>query len=234
MQPNMLEIAAYGRLHVRRITLNQPAAARTTLLYASDLHLTRWHKRIVDQLLAVAREVKPNGILLGGDMVDHLNGLPLLTDCIRQLNQMCPVYAVPGNHDAYVGVDAVRAALLDAGGFWLPDTSIQLQHGTDTIRLDGICRHTSQSGYRILCAHDPAIFPEAVRAGYQLVLAGHLHGSQFVLARYHGRLYPGAWFFQWNGDEFRCGATTLLVSRGMNDTLPIRWNCPREVIVCHL
>ena len=33
---------------------------------------------------------------------------------------------------------------------------------------------------------------------------------------------------------FQDNGSTLLVSRGVRDTLPLRWNCPREVIVVQL
>jgi predicted MPP superfamily phosphohydrolase len=103
------------------------------------------------------------------------------------------------------------------------------------LRLDGCVDETaSHADPRILCAHDPAVFPHAVRAGYRLVLAGHLHGSQCVLAERDDMLYPGAWFFRWNGLRFSEGACRMWVSRGMADTLPMRWNCPREILLCQL
>jgi predicted MPP superfamily phosphohydrolase len=64
------------------------------------------------------------------------------------------------------------------------------------------------------------------------VFAGHLHGGQCVLAMHRERLYPAAWFYRWHGLRFAEGRAVLLVSRGAGDTLPIRFNCPREVILC--
>jgi hypothetical protein len=55
-----------------------------------------------------------------------------------------------------------------------------------------------------------------------------------VLAERNGMLYPGAWFFRWNGLQFLERSCMMLVSRGMADTLPLRWNCPREVLLCEL
>lgn len=54
----------------------------------------------------------------------------------------------------------------------------------------------------------------ARRAGFDLVLAGHLHGGQLV--------------------RFELGPTTLIVSRGAGDSLPLRWRCPREVVLCEI
>ncbi len=82
--------------------------------------------------------------------------------------------------------------------------------------------------------HAPAIFPQAAQAGYRLVLAGHLHGGQCVLATRHGRQYPAAWFHRWHGLRFHQDEATLLVSRGMADTFPFRFNCPREVLLCEI
>ena len=86
----------------------------------------------------------------------------------------------------------------------------------------------------MLCAHDPAVFPQAARAGYGLVLAGHLHGGQVVLFERGGLLYPAAWVYPWNGTRFEREGSTMLVSRGVCDTLPLRFNCPREVLRCEL
>jgi predicted MPP superfamily phosphohydrolase len=38
----------------------------------------------------------------------------------------------------------------------------------------------------------------------------------------------------WTGLRFELGGTTLLVSRGAADTLPARFRCPREVLLCEL
>lgn len=209
----MLEVAARGRLHLRRERLPR---AGGRLLYVSDLHLTAWHGHVVDQVLELATEARPDLVLLGGDLVDLSSGLPLLGRLIESLP--VPVRAVAGNHDRLVGLAAIEQVL---GAPWLERCRL------GELTVDGRLHHPPGD---VLCAHDPTIFPAAARAGYRLVLAGHLHGSQFVLAERRGLLYPGAWFYRWNGDRFRLGESTMLVSRGVNDTLPLRWNCPRDVI----
>ena len=85
---------------------------------------------------------------------------------------------------------------------------------------------------QVLCTHHPG--PPAARQGFDLILSGHLHGGQFVFYERGGKLYPGAFAYRWNGLRFQENGHTLLVSRGVRDTLPLRWNCPREVIVVDL
>lgn len=221
----MLKLGSRDALHIRHEQFEWNAGVR--LLYASDLHLNRWTTHIVDQLDAVCRETKPDMVLLGGDMTDLADGLLLLAEFIS--TRSCPVYAIPGNHDEMVGIDQTRRCVERSGGKWL-DTPVPI---TVRVSISGMVVPATHPD-SILVAHDPAIFPEAMKVGYRLVLAGHLHGGQCVLAQRNGRTYPGAFLSRWNGDRFDCGGATMLVSRGVNDTLPVRWNCPREVLLCSL
>ncbi len=223
------EFGASGPLQIRveRIALNLPDPIR--LLYASDLHLGhRWTMTVPAQMLAAASSTRPDRILLGGDLVDHVQALPALRRMIVELIGIAPVAAIPGNHDVRVGEDLVRRAVCDAGGTWLPDDPIEAP-----VRIDGSIRALTGRP-RILCAHDPADFPAAVSAGYDLVFAGHLHGGQCVFVNRNGRQYPAVWFHHWHGLRFNIGTSTMLVSRGAADTFPFRLNCPREVILCEV
>jgi hypothetical protein len=56
--------------------------------------------------------------------------------------------------------------------------------------------------------------------------------DNFVLFERHGRLYPGAFLYRWNRLRFEDkDGKTLLISRGVQDTLSQRWNCPRELLI---
>ena len=217
----MLILGSRDALQIRHEALQFGLGIR--LLYVSDLHLTRWTNRIVNELLEAVEAAEPNLVLLGGDLVDLKNGLPLLATLIQAVT--VPVFAVPGNHDLLVGEQTVRHFVEMAGGLWL-DT----ERNFGGLSISGRC----EAGASVLCAHDPSVFPQAVQCGFDLVLAGHLHGGQCILFERGGRWYPGALLDRWNGRCFQEGQTTMLVSRGVHDTLPVRWNCPREVLLCSL
>lgn len=224
------EFGAFGPLFIRHEAVHLGLGRRARLLYASDLHLGHWWSRDVPAQLSVAcREGSPDLVLLGGDLADHPGAVSQLGECVRDLASMAPVAALAGNHDARAGVDGVRAAVLNAGGHWLPDAPLDRPLG-----IDARIRASCCSGERVLCAHYPDVFPAAVQAGYRLVLAGHLHGGQCVLATVNERLYPAAWIHRWHGLRFTDGEARMIVSRGVADTLPLRWNCPREVILCEI
>ncbi len=227
-----IEIGRMRPLLVRRERVDGFDLPRPrTLLYASDLHLGRpWTTPVAEELADLAVRLRPDVTLLGGDLADNHGGLAPLAALVSRVPN---VYAIPGNHDHRLGKGAVRDLVETNGGTWLDDFSAHLPFDDGgAIDLDGAPRSTGDARRRVLVAHDPAAFSRAVAAGYGLVLAGHLHGGQCVLATRDGRLHPGCWFARWTGLRFREHGTTMFVSRGAADTLPLRFNCPREVILC--
>jgi predicted MPP superfamily phosphohydrolase len=234
----MLDIGEPRTLDIRTEVFSPfQGSSITSILYVSDLHLKLRSAPLLAELHRIVQIIQPRVVLLGGDIVDHWPGIGKIVDCIKPITEICPVWAIPGNHDHYAGRRSVRQQVEVAGGLWIEDQSMTLDvnFGNGKIRIDGkAMTQTDPATFSILCAHYPSIFPRAVEYGYDLVLAGHLHGSQIVLSRRGELMYPGAWFFRWNGDKFTEGKTTMLVSRGANDTFPIRWNCPREVLLCQI
>ncbi len=146
-----------------------------------------------------------------------------------------PVLAIGGNHDRQVGMDLVRDAVVTGCGQWIQDGCAQVTHGGRVIAVAGPAAEVSIKGdVRVLCAHNPRIWRRSRHDGYDLVLAGHLHGFQLVICEYRDRLFPGAIFYPYCYLSQKRGSTRRVVSRGVSDLLPIRWMCPREVVLCHV
>ncbi len=212
---------------------NNPEPLR--IAYISDLHLRSSSAPLVDEIVDTVRQQSPDLVLLGGDLVDTRSALPLLERFVASVHSFARVWAIPGNHDELVGINSVRNSVEQSGGHWLGNSSVLLRWPRRVpFYLDGQVRREGSGLGRILCLHDPVHFPEAAAKNYSLVLAGHLHGGQVVLGQTDGRLYPGALFYKWNGLKFVDGDSVMLVSRGVSDTLPIRWNCPREILLCEV
>lgn len=232
------EFAAWQPLLVREESVrlgDGPNPRESKLLYISDLHLgRRWTCELADEIAQIACDTQPDAILLGGDLVDARPGLSQLAGLLRSLVNTAPVYAVDGNHDRRFDLNAVRECVGRAGATWLDSLGQPFQ---ENLHLHGsIPSPAGAAGdpFSILCTHDPASFTHAMAAGFSLILAGHLHGGQCVLYERAGRLFPGVWINRWTGLRFDRGSATMLVSRGAGDTLPFRWNCPREVLLCRI
>ena len=220
-----IEIGARRPLLVRRESVAN-IGVKKRILFASDLHLRRNGPRhVVDGLLEIASRECPDVVLFGGDLVDRASGLEALKSLVRRLSRVALVCAVAGNHDRWIGRARVRAAVAAAGGIWLEDAPWFL---TRDCAIYGSREQPIQSArFHLLCTHHPVAFARP----FNLTLSGHLHGGQFVFYQRNGKLYPGAFLYRWNGLRFDKEGRTLLISRGVQDTLPLRWNCPREALI---
>ena len=83
------------------------------LMHLSDLHLGKIvngfsmledQKYILEQILAMAREEKPDGVLLAGDVYDKrvpsAEAVTLLDGFLSRLAELCEVFLISGNHDS--------------------------------------------------------------------------------------------------------------------------------------
>lgn len=195
------------------------------LAYLSDFHCAPWSQPMLDGLAQEMERAHPDQIVLGGDLVDFPWGHTGLSDWVERMSDLCPVAAVPGNHDRWVGLKRVKTGL-SPRLHWLDESPLVLECG---LRL---CGQVSQGACprSLLVGHEPTAVKAAARAGFPLMLAGHLHGCQWIWFQRRGLDYPGAWFFAYHGPRFQVGPTLLLVSRGVSDTLPIRIACPRDYL----
>ncbi len=235
MKIGPLTLGLSDPLHIRveRLRLHGDACR---LLYVSDVHLRASRtEQLSRQVLAAVRSSPLNAVLLGGDLVDQESQLANLRELVREIAAIAPLYAVGGNHDHRVGLPKVRDAVVSGGGEWIHSASVRLIHGSRTIAIAGPAAATPTDGdCRVLCAHYPQVWTAARKSGYHLVLAGHLHGCQCVAFSLRGRLFPGAMFYRCCVSSRREQSSCLVVSRGVSDLVPIRWRCPREVVLCHV
>lgn len=226
-----------GPLAVRTETVRVAGLARVVrIAWISDLHLVRRSSVLTARsVLLAVRRLQPDVIVLGGDLVDGEIGLGQLARLVRGLTRVAPVWALPGNHDERFGAARVAATVRAAGGAWLPGVVATVAGGAVSLASgEGGPEGTLPSGVVVACLHAPARAARW-RGRARLVLAGHLHGGQLVLAEALGRLWPCAFFFRWCGARFELApATTLVVGCGAGDLLPIRWRCPREIVCVEL
>lgn len=236
---NALRIGLDDSLQIRREIVSKHVDA-CRLVYISDIHLRRGRsERLSQQVVRAARDSDADVILLGGDLLDSASELGHLSELISRLTSLAPVLAVGGNHDQTIGLGRVQEVVEQAGGRWIHRSTYSHRHAGRMINISG--PEAQDEGVakddgivHVLCGHHPRLWKRAKGKGYDLVLAGHLHGCQAVAFTSRGRLFPGALFYSCCYLSTRHGASRFVVSRGVSDLIPIRWRCPREVVVCHV
>lgn len=217
----------------------------------SDLHNKLFGK---DQrrLLSLIEREQPDLIVITGDIIDDFhtdiaNALAL-TD---RLTSIAPVYYVTGNHELNTGVETFNALLegLESGGVTvLRDAVREISNGgesfyllglDDSSRRDGtparLVSELSDDKLQVLLVHRPENFELYAAAGVDLVFAGHAHGGQVRLPFIGGLYAPGQGFFpKYTCGMYTLGASTMVVSRGLGNSLPGRINNRPDLVVVTL
>jgi hypothetical protein len=178
-----------------------PAFQGRTLAFLSDFHHSFVVPRFyLEHVVNVTNALAPDIIALGGDYVTSgerykwVDGKDYIEPCfdiLKKLRAPLGCFAVTGNHDAYVGINLVRAAITKAGftslingGVWLTLDGQRLRIcGIDDLRTLPSNPHlalgdATEKDAVIMVSHNPDAAEEVIpdsRTG--LLLAGHTHSA---------------------------------------------------------
>lgn len=245
VEPAKLEVLQ----HDLRVDQQQPGLRVVQL---SDLHL----QTLDAHSLAVVRQVqtlRPDLVVLSGDMVDRSEALPVLAAFLQELGPVRAV-AVPGNweHWSEVDFDGMRK-LFDSrpNGRFLLNGRWTFKHQGRVVELIGLDDFTAGhpdlqllspgggADVSLLVQHSPGFFDKAEvgqrmkGSRFDLCLSGHTHGGQIAFWGWapfrpvgSGRFVAG--FYDVPGCR-------LFVSKGVGTSvLPVRWGVAPEVVVFDL
>lgn len=214
--------------------------------HLSDLHLGHPHARAntrwaVEQLV---RE-RPDLIVMTGDFVSFAAAIAELPKLLAPLRAPLGIYAVPGNHDYWEGLDVIRESLAPLGIEFLVNSGQTLVWrgmpfyiaGVDDIwdgqpDFDATFAIRPANLFTLLLAHAPDLADIAAGYGVNVQFSGHTHGGHLRLPLlgsfclpFYGVRYPA-------GFE-QVGAMQLYVSRGLGG-MPLRFGCPPEATIVTL
>ena len=234
------------------VRLEQAGSIDLTIAFLSDMHAG--HYLTADDLEGIARDVQgrePDLIVLGGDMINHIPEQIELYD--RALAHMRPplgVFAVPGNHEYYEGLDpgGWRAWLGERGVRVLWNQGQRIERpdwggaslwlaGVDELEEGAVDIGAALEGRRadeptVLVAHHPDTFMEAVRHPVDLQLSGHTHGGQIRLFGWAPLCHSRHGFL---GGFYRRESSRLFVGSGVGvSALPLRIGTRGEVAFLRL
>lgn len=216
------------------------------ILMASDIHLGQTvgvdH---LERLVKIVEEVKPDLILMPGDIIDdHIDPFieKNMGETLGKIHAPLGVYAVPGNHD-YYGNDLQKmiAEVEKAGIDVLIDEDVMIGNQfyligrkdlTDDNRkkVSTLIKDLDKSKPLIMMDHQPYDLDLAQRNGIDLVLFGHTHRGQLAPANIiTDQIYENDWGY------LQKGSLHSLVSSGFGTWgPPLRLGSRSEVMVIHL
>lgn len=220
-----------------------PGLDRLRIAHLSDIHLW-WGDRPLRQIEIELARWQPDVLALTGDYADTPWGQRSILRWMEQLGGAYPVCWIAGNHDRWWGggflgkLTALPCAhALDRSDAWIAGRSGRryLFVSWERFRREGLA--AADSARAIVLLHDPAQAEAHLVAQRPcaLLLAGHLHGGQIVLWRdRRERPQPASLLYRWVPERAWIGGVPLIVSRGLGDTLPLRWRAPRELVIVDL
>ncbi|GEM_PF-5232349 len=207
---------------VTRLQVTVPGAEAKRFVLISDSHLgaisseKQWCRT-----LKAARELRPDAILIPGDLVDdHSRHTEPQVALIREFFPGMPVYITTGNHEFYSGVDQFKK-LCERLDFRLLRQEVEiLASGLSVAGVDDrhlIPAHTAVEEIRpkikgavLFLTHRPEVAHFLRNRPMTLVLAGHTHGGQSLPMVFLVGLGNGGF----KAGYYKVGDADLYVSRG--------------------
>jgi len=234
------------------ITINKSAGDIKNLRIAavSDIHLgSIIRKRSIKKLSSILHEIKPDLVLMLGDIIDGEIGPVLRGDLLQYFT--CPkcnegLYAITGNHE-FIGGGGKTIPYIESKGIKvlkdemvILDGGIQLLgridrdsfrfYGKERMPLSHLMQQADTSKPVILLDHQPFHLDESVKAGVDLQLSGHTHNGQMWPLNYlTGKIYELSYGY------LKKGNSQFIVSSGYGLWGPrVRSGSRSEVLLINL
>lgn len=221
------------------------------IVQLSDLHGAEFGEDGME-LVEKVKELEPDIIALTGDFVTDEGDLAAVKKLAGRLTELCPVYFVSGNHEFGSGLAIkVRNILERAGVKYLSNEYLTISRGEDGILLGGVedplayadmlspdelaqkMNDAAPDAFKILLGHRNYWMTEYPELPVDLIFCGHAHGGLIRIPGVGGligtdrRLFP-----DFDAGQFNNGRYTLIVSRGLGNSVPIPRVFNRPEIVC--
>lgn len=213
------------------ITINKLAGDIKTLRIAavSDIHLgSVIRKRSIRKLSVMLKEMKPDIVLLLGDIVDGEIGPVMRGDLLQYFTRpKCNdgLYAITGNHEFIGGANRTIPYIESKGIRLLMDEMVTLEggiqiigridrdsrrfYGKERLSLGELMKQADTAKPVILLDHQPFHLAESAKYGVDLELSGHTHNGQMWPLN-----YITSKIYELNYGYLRKGTSQFIVSSG--------------------
>ena len=219
------------------------------VLHLSDLHIDGVDG-LTEVLVPMIEDIDHDVCLITGDYRFEDDGpcdevYARMRAIVSALRPAHGVYGILGNHDEA----AIAFGLEDMGVRMLVNDSVSIERGRDSIWLAGLdddfdykcddlpgaMAQVPDDAFKVLLAHTPDLYREALNHNVHLYLCGHTHGGQVRIpkigaVRSNARCPRPYTYRHWNHEGMH-GYT----SGGIGcSSLPVRLNCPPELVLITL
>lgn len=232
-----------------------PSLKGLRIVHISDLHSTI-HKDNQNDLINKIKLLKPDLIVLTGDIADNNTGFLGTQLLLEGIKDVAPLFYSIGNHEVRArDFLEINERIKSYGVFSLENQVTKININNEVVFVGGLndpefyymgstlikpsealqAMHTDEVGLKILLSHRPEMFDLYKKQNYDLVFSGHAHGGQLQIPFILNGLYaPNQGFFpKYAGGVYKLNdKTNLVVSRGLSISgIPRVFNPPELVLV---
>lgn len=206
-----------------------------SIFHISDIHL--WYSTgILKKIKAAINSNNPDLIILTGDYYDTPKGATNFREFLFTISKTYTVVLIKGNHDTIYGTKISNLLLDIPNCFSVENDLFKYRSRQGNIYNITSWRNkqnlpNNKTEKNIVLIHNPEKINIKELTNIHIILAGHLHGGQFIFFKTKNNSnFPGCLLYKHCADRKQIFNTTLIVSKGLGDTFPFRLNCPKEII----
>jgi uncharacterized protein len=216
------------RLRSMDITINKTMQDNIVIMVMSDVHLGKMTRPgFLNTILDMVKRQQPDILLIAGDMFDEDVNSFNPGWFLSKLKSRYGVYAIPGNHEYFSGIENAISQFRSAGIRVLRDESVIVgdrlvlvgrddrmkeNWGGQRMPIQDLVHNVDTSLPIILMDHQPFHLFEAEKNGVDLQVSGHTHHGQiFPFNLITKALYEKSWGYLIKGNTHyyvSCGVGT--------------------------
>ena len=243
-----------GKIDINRIDVpinNLPDAFNgLKLLHLSDIHAGDYIRpAYIKRIVKLSNELDPDIVFITGDFTEtDPKHAPWAVEILATLKNKYGIFAVLGNHDIWNGDQEISKELAKNNIELLRNSNQPVSINNETLYVAGVddykfgepnlaiaIKDIPESSVTILLSHHPDIVEQLNGKKIDLMLAGHMHGGQWILPFIGPPLVPTKFGMKHFSGMSKANDTYVYTSKGIGTTtVPLRINCPPEITLLTL
>ncbi len=245
------------RVRERIIASNKfsPGTPELRLVHITDVQMDpRTSPEMVSAFVEKVNQLNPDLVIFTGDLITsgtaHIDRAATL---LGRIQARYGIFACLGDHDVWADPEWITRSLEANGIQVLEDEHrwVETEHGRIELtgitnvyrrrpqgnRLRQLIHGDRERSFAIFIAHQPSdsLVKFVAERGYDLFLAGHMHGGQVVLNYFGFQISPALRDSSYLSGFYRIDGMVLSVSNGLGLTFaPVRFRAPAEITLLRI
>lgn len=212
------------------------------IAHLSDVHINAHiPEEYYRDVMKAAADERPDLAFFTGDFSTNIDVLPALPRVIHPIGRLGS-FATLGNHDYWVGANAVRDVVRKSGLSLLTDESTEIEIDGHRVVITGCdtpwgsrkarLPQPIHGGLHLVLSHTADNIYRLSATGADVVFSGHYHAGQFRVPWLGPIIMPSVYGRRFDHGHFVVRGTHLFVASGVGTSMPpLRIYCQPDIFI---